>query len=333
LVAAILALGFLSILPAKAFVGLVQEAKGTATSSTTVTCVYGSNVVSGNELVFGVSYNIPSTVHISGTPTDTRGTTYTRQGTTLTAGSNPLNSTVWTGVAGGSGADTITVTMSGSTGKEEIACKEFSGSTNTLVTAKTATGTATSGATYSLAVASFTPAVGDLVYAYGSGDPCGGSVPASVGYSTSFTSGTANTAAENVLSTCKTVGAVQFKLGQVDEYAVWPNSVATTAAISWVMNTAVSVNTGEWSEIVIELGATNLTTTVTTTVTTTTTTTVTSTVTSTVTVTTTVTVTSTVTTTETSTLQTSLPPNNNWLVLLIGSPLIASIIWLALKRR
>ena len=269
LVLILLSLSFaIYIFPAHAFVSFVQECDNSVlTSGSTITCAMSSNVSSGDELVAGFSYNLPATTHVSSVA-DSLSTSFSRRNTTLTAGSHPLNSSVWTGSASSSGADTLTVTFSVVGVSIVVAFAEFSGSINTVTKALSAMGTATSGGSYPLALSTnLNPSVGDLVYSYGSGDPCGGS--GSITYSNSFTSSSANSITERSIGVCKTVGAVQFKLGQVDQYSAWPNTAVTTSPITWAYSTAIGVNTGEWSLIVLDLAATQITTTSTTTTTTT----------------------------------------------------------------
>lgn len=234
-----------------AFTQFVQEQEFIIPSLVSLSC-NPMTVTKGNLLIFDISYQTPSLTHITSVSDDI-GTVFTKIATTLTTGSHPINSSTWIGVLPSSGSEDAVVHLSASA-DIGVACSEWTNVSNTVITIKTATGTSVSPATnFPLAVASFTPNIGNLIYAFGSGDPCGGTGTPLI-HSDSFTPAGANPLTNIIEGVCRTLGAVQFKFSFVDEYSIYPSStLPTTVPIQWSFATQQGVNNGDWSEIVIEL--------------------------------------------------------------------------------
>ena len=111
---------------------------GSGGSAASATCVFSANVTSGNLLVAAMVW-----FNTTGPPTvtDTVSTSYAQKATVVDAAQDHLE--IWAGTAGGSGANTITVTQGGS---GQVVCAEFPPNWS-LTTDATTTGTFTSAST------------------------------------------------------------------------------------------------------------------------------------------------------------------------------------------
>ena len=244
---------FVNVPQAYAVIAKVQENQNSAKGNiATLTCTFSSNVGSGSVIIVGFAIS-PTTSTISSV-TDTRSTSYTLRKTVITSGgTNNFKGFTYTGTTTSAGADTIRINFTSASNVAFINCLEFTGITETIVGSTNATGTATSGNTYSLSVPSYTPVANNLVFIYAPADPCSGTV--SITYTSGYTSGTGNTATEHAGSNCKNApGAKSFFGSQADEYIVW-SSGSTTAAMTWNMGNSIITGTGVWGEILLELAA------------------------------------------------------------------------------
>ncbi|HYT46432.1 MAG TPA: hypothetical protein VEP90_29140, partial [Methylomirabilota bacterium] len=151
------------------------------------------------------------------------------------------------------GADTITILLSGAPTFIFFTCLEFSQVQKTLrVVEKTATGTYTSGTSFTAAVTSFTPTVTDLLYAYTGFLACSATGTITYATATGFTAGTGKGTDVVTGSNCITSGSVKFRFNEADQYFPNSGSTATTASFA-VADSAPTVGTGGWAEIALEL--------------------------------------------------------------------------------
>src|SRR5208337_90719 len=157
-----------------ATIPLVQDTRG-ASFTGTPTCAYGSSPAQGDMLVVALLV-APYTTSISSV-TDTLGNSFSlmngavQDGTTVNFGIE-IYAAMQTHIAG---ADTVTVSLSGTQTDAFVTCSEIAGYTNSIRTSQNGGGTVTSGVSYLGSVSSLTPGKGDFVYAFAGVQTCGAS--------------------------------------------------------------------------------------------------------------------------------------------------------------
>lgn len=145
---------FLLAMPLAAALPNVRQATQFTTS---LTCAYPVNVVSGNTLMIG--FTLTGTTVVTGI-SDTVGSSFS-VAATITA--NAVTTRVWVASAAASGADTITITATGLDNFENV-CAEFTGVTATVDATQTGS---FSTQPSSVTTSNVTTTVGkDLVFAY-----------------------------------------------------------------------------------------------------------------------------------------------------------------------
>lgn len=112
---------------AYAFVQAAHNADWSSTTATTLTCSYGSNVTAGNLLVAVLTWADAGASEDVSSITDSRSTSWaTCPSALIRDTSNAQMFAIWYGIAGGSGANTITVTYPGSRNFKGVSVGEFS---------------------------------------------------------------------------------------------------------------------------------------------------------------------------------------------------------------
>ncbi|MGP8126108.1 MAG: beta strand repeat-containing protein, partial [Nitrososphaerales archaeon] len=225
----------------------VQQVAGASKTTQSFTCAYGTNPTAGDLLTVAFTY-YPSTLTVS-TVTDTLGSAFAQIGTKTTASTAATSSYIYAATVPTTGADTITVKLSGTPTAAFVTCIEWSGVTSvTPVTAPTNAGTGTA-SPLAASVASFTPNSNDVIYAYAGFTSCAST--GTITYMSGYTAGTAKGTDASTGSTCG--GANNFELNEADELVLAWTSGSTTSTFSVAMGSApTGGRTSGWAEIAVE---------------------------------------------------------------------------------
>jgi hypothetical protein len=184
---------------------------------------------------------------------DTLGNSFSDAGVvTQSASTQSFKGDVWYAMqTHASGSDTITVTLSGTPTVVWITCLEFSGTSSVLrVAEKTSTGTGTS-SPLSIALSSFTPSAGDLVYAYTAYQTCQST--GTITYNTAhYLAGTAKGTDFRTGTRCRTYGDNYLQQNEADEYWQSASASSTTATFSVPSDGNQAINVAGWIEVGVE---------------------------------------------------------------------------------
>lgn len=146
----------------------VQSAHNNVDSgSSSMTVAFGGSVTAGDLLVISTTWDSSSGATSAPTVTDSVGTSYSLIGTAMMDTTHQQGFAVLYGLAGGTGANTATITYSGGTAFMRACASEYSGiaSTSTLVTTNQVVQGTASTATDNATTPTATPtATGQLVF-------------------------------------------------------------------------------------------------------------------------------------------------------------------------
>jgi len=219
-------------------------------TSTTPTCVYGSNPAQNSVLVVAF-YVSPNTITVN-TPTDTLLNTFSQIATTsLGTPKAPFAIYIYAATQShAAGADTVTLSFTGTVAESYVTCWDAVGITPTARASQTGSGTYISGTSTTLSTASLTPTSGDLEYAFGAYQPC--STSGTPGYTSGWTPLAARGTDFTGSGSNNCAAGTKYSVNAMDEY-ILPGSTASTASIgSGTWGTAVTTNTWGWAEVQVD---------------------------------------------------------------------------------
>ena len=144
-----------------------------------------------------------------------------------------------------SGADTITLHLSGTTTNSYLTCFEAAGASD-IVDTSTKNSATSATSPYAMTTASLTPRANDLVYAFSAYQACEGSSTPT--YTSGFTSMTAHGTNWVGATSCHSGTAHYYENNAQDEYEIPSSATATTAGMG-VSFTSSTTGTWGWAEI------------------------------------------------------------------------------------
>ena len=226
------------------------QAKGAPAN--TLSCATGANIVVGDGgLICATWYatgNVPTVTLSAGTATV--GTI--SQITTVTQSSSTQTFEIgcWKVRVTGTGSATFQLDFGTTKTQAWIDVEDWNGATNLeRITAKTGSGTYTSGTTVTASVASFTPTSLDLSWSYGSAQTCAASSAPSAVSPDSV--GAAYVSGNDFATGTNCQGTLKFNMNQYS--ATYTGSSATTMGIKANWGSSVTTNTGGWAIIAVEI--------------------------------------------------------------------------------